>query len=104
MKTEYEYKILIFELNDRSASEIESILNQQGEEGYMVATANEYGGFKSVKKVMYTLMRERLKPYDKFPLSKPKFPDLPEQTVYRSRANDVLPDSEEPPFSTPDNT
>lgn len=104
MNTQYEYKILVFELNEKNAAKIESVLNKQGEVGYIVSAASEFGGYNSTKKVMYTLMRESLKSYE-FSAPKPKFPKpVEEERKFRSRANDLSTGSDEPPLSTPDNT
>lgn len=82
MKKEFEYWTLAIELNDDAPTVIKDELTRLGREGFMVVGTSHWGGFKSPKKVMYTLMRPK-QPY--MPNSeKPNF-----NAPLRSKANDL---------------
>lgn len=106
MKQEYEYDIQVFELKDSNADLIKNVLNKKGRQGYSIVSVNEFGGYQSPKKIMYTLTREKTE-YN--PFEEPEFYKLQQSLTtplgdgirFASKANNLpLPESDgtEPAF------
>jgi hypothetical protein len=112
MKTEYEYEIEIFEL-DPNSDEIEltllikNVLNSKGRERYSIVSVNEFGGFRSPKKIIYTLMREK-KEYD--PFEEPHFMEtqrlenLRKPSPFETKPSPMPPNSQGVTFRSKANT
>lgn len=57
MTPQYEYEVIEFELIGKNIDFIKRYLNEMGRRGYSVVGCNHYGGFRSQKVVVYTLMK-----------------------------------------------